>query len=86
MPESIINRCNCQAFCEKHGRDEITTDSDGSEYCLECYADGFSGELCMPLPGACDMLFPNANEWERQFMCEKHAAEHAKWCEECLHA
>lgn len=50
----------------------------------ECAADGWSGELCHPSHESCDMLHPKVNEWERQFMCEEHAAEHVKFCEEAI--
>ena len=66
--------CDCKPFCETHGRDEIAVEPDGSEYCNECAADGWSGELCHPSHKSCDMLHPKANEWERQFMCAEHAA------------
>lgn len=76
--------CKCQPHCEVHGRDEIAVDEDGQEFCSECAEDGWGGELCHPEPSACDMLNPKANEWERQFMCEQHAAEHVKFCEEAF--
>lgn len=47
-------------FCETHGRDEVAVEPDGSEYCNECAADGWSGELCHPSHESCDMLRPNA--------------------------
>ena len=78
--------CDCKQFCETHGRDEIAVAHDGTEYCGECAADGWSGELCHPSHEACDMLHPKANEWERQFMCEQHAAKHVKFCEEAIAA
>ncbi len=74
--------CECKLFCETHGRDEIAVDDDGNEYCNECAADGWGGELCTPAPDSCDMLHEKANEWERQFMCHEHAVEHAAFCEE----
>jgi len=75
--------CGCQPHCETHGREEIAVDADGNEFCNECAADGWSGELCYPEPGACDMRDSECNVWERQFMCERHAAEHVKFCEQC---
>ncbi|MBZ0134334.1 MAG: hypothetical protein K8D98_00185 [Rhodanobacter sp.] len=78
--------CGCQPHCETHGREEIAVDADGNEFCNECAADGWSGELCHPEPGSCDMRNAECNVWERQFMCERHAAEHVKFCEETLHA
>ena len=78
--------CNCKQFCETHGRDEIAIAPDGSEYCGECAADGWSGELCNTNHEACDMRSQEANEWERQFMCPQHAAEHLKFCEEAMAA
>lgn len=75
--------CECIQFCETHGRDEIAM-NNGKEFCNECAADGWSGELCQPHPLSCDMLDNKSNEWVRNFMCESHAAEHVKFCEEAL--
>ncbi len=33
-------------FCDDHDRADIAEDDDGAEYCAECGAQGFSGELC----------------------------------------
>jgi hypothetical protein len=71
--------CECKPFCESHGRDEIAAGRDG-EFCNECAADGFGGELCHPSSSQCDMTNPKSNEWERSFMCAKHAAEHVIFC------
>lgn len=81
-PEAKDAPCGCQKFCEHHDRDEIATDAEGDEFCNECAADGGSGELCTPSPQSCFPGDDKANEWERSFMCAKHAAEHAKFCAE----
>lgn len=81
---TIPMECECRPFCEDHGRDEIATDESGAEFCNECAADGFSGELCHPSAGQCDMTNPKSNEWERSFMCQTHAAEHVIFCAESV--
>ena len=74
--------CGCHNFCEDHGREFIEVTEAGEEYCHECSADGFSGELCGPMAGSCDMRSQKANEFERAYMCPKHAAEHEAFCRE----
>lgn len=32
--------------CQYHGRDHVQANMDGGEYCAECVADEWSGELC----------------------------------------
>lgn len=32
-------------FCDSHNRDAVESDGDGVEFCNDCAADGFSGEL-----------------------------------------
>lgn len=78
--------CECKPFCEAHGRDETAAATDGTEYCQECAASGWSGEFCHPCAESCDMGNPEANEWERSFMCQRHAHEHAAFCKEALGA
>jgi hypothetical protein len=78
--------CDCKPFCEEHGRDELVRQADGDEYCGECVADGWSGELCTPAPDSCNMTQPKANDWQRQFMCAEHAEEHSKFSIETLAA
>jgi len=76
-------KCGCKAFCEHHGRDDIEADAGtGEEFCNECAADGGSDELCQPCAQSCDMTNPKSNEWERSFMCPKHAADHVIFCAE----
>lgn len=77
-----VVQCGCQNFCEDHGREFIEVTEAGEEYCHECTADGFGGELCSPMAGSCDMLFPKANEYQRSFMCPAHAAENVEFCRE----
>lgn len=82
-PDAVADEpCGCKSFCEHHGREFIEITEDGEEYCHECSADGFSGELCSPMAGSCDMRNPEANEFERSFMCPTHAAEHKAFCRE----
>lgn len=81
---TVEEPCGCVEFCETHGRDEIETDDDGSEFCNECAADGWTGELCSPTPHSCSLSHPKSNEWVRQFMCPAHAAEHVEFCAEAL--
>lgn len=76
--------CGCKAFCDTHDRDYLSLNSDGLPICTECSADGWGGELCTPMPGACSNSTV-INEWARGFMCATHAAEHVKLCEEASH-
>ncbi len=79
---NALSGYGCLDFCETHGRDEIALDNDGAEFCNECAADGWNGELCSPAPDSCSLSDPQSNERERQFMCPIHAAEHVAFCAE----
>lgn len=76
----MVEKCGCKPYCESCSRDEIEVDEDGFEFCNECSADGWGGELCWPMP--CSSSHDEASdEHERSFMCPMHAEEHEKFCQ-----
>ena len=81
-----MSKCGCKPFCETCGRDEISIDRDGYEFCSECACNGWSGGLCHPDPTGVHTTHPSSNDFERQFMCEHHAEIHRKVCSEELGA
>lgn len=75
--------CACRDFCDVHGRQFVCRDG-AEEWCGECAADGFTGELCKPCPDSCHsgraLEAMAKNQWERQFMCSYHQLMHRLFC------
>lgn len=70
-----MSNCNCKPYCDTHGRDYVGNTENGTEYCLECAADGYNSQLCGTWPDASSSSngTPDATDlFEMKFMCPIH--------------